>query len=111
MHRLTARLLLILVLVGTFVPMALAITAPPQHACCMRKPMHMHGAKSAEWHAVDCGRHSCCGSPTVPHWAQPSPPLGAHATHLPAALLADAHIVPRARQFNAVLSVRGPPLV
>ena len=40
MHRLTARLLLVLLLVGVFVPVALAISATSAHACCMRKPMH-----------------------------------------------------------------------
>ena len=48
MYRLTARLLLALLLAGTFVPVAMAISAPVPHACCMRKPMHDHGSGSPE---------------------------------------------------------------
>ncbi len=39
MHRLTARLLLFLALVGNLVPLALAATAAPR-ACCLRKGVH-----------------------------------------------------------------------
>ena len=46
MHRLTARLLLILMLSGTFAPAALAISAESPHACCKRKPLHDHGSDS-----------------------------------------------------------------
>ena len=48
MYRLTARLLLVLLLAGTFVPVAMAVSAPVPHACCMRKPMHDHGSGSRE---------------------------------------------------------------
>src|SRR5882672_6743134 len=48
MHRLTARLLLVLLLVGTFAPVALAISAPVLHACCMRKPLHDQGSRRVE---------------------------------------------------------------
>ena len=37
MHRLTARLLLFFALVGSLVPVALAASAAPTHACCLRK--------------------------------------------------------------------------
>jgi len=43
MHRLTARLLLLLLLVGVVAPLALAISAPPTPACCRRNGMHHCG--------------------------------------------------------------------
>src|SRR5580704_10021421 len=36
MYRLTARFLLVLLLVSVFAPVALAITVPAPHACCLR---------------------------------------------------------------------------
>jgi hypothetical protein len=66
MHRLIARLLLTFVLVGTFAPVALAISAPARHACCMRKPMHDHGSSGAELHTTPaCCNHDCCHPLTV----------------------------------------------
>ncbi len=56
MHRLTARLLLVLLLVGTFAPVALAISAPVPHACCMRKPLHDQGSRRVEGRARLKGR-------------------------------------------------------
>ncbi|MGA8489668.1 MAG: hypothetical protein WB711_04550 [Terriglobales bacterium] len=43
MHRLTARSLLVLMLVGVFVPVALAISPPPATVCCLRTGMHHCG--------------------------------------------------------------------
>src|SRR5258708_13412015 len=40
MHPLTARLLLVLLLVGTFAPVALPISAPCPHAACLTNPPH-----------------------------------------------------------------------
>jgi len=37
MQRLTARLLLLFALAGTFLPVVLQATAAPSHACCVRK--------------------------------------------------------------------------
>jgi len=61
MHRLTARVLLTLLLVGTFAPLALAISAPAPHACCMRKPMSGDAAPGSQFSATpDCCNHDCC---------------------------------------------------
>src|SRR5277367_2338203 len=49
MHRLTARVLMVLLLAGVLVPVAEAITAPTPHACCLRKPMH--DSQDAEFQA------------------------------------------------------------
>ena len=66
MHRLTARLLLVLLLVGVFAPVALAISATPAHACCMRKPMHGRPSHDAEFQGPPgCCQHDCCRPLTV----------------------------------------------
>jgi hypothetical protein len=67
-HRITARLLLLVLLVGVFAPAALAAIVPA-HACCVRKPMmHSHSAPpSSEFHATDCSSHRCCRPLTSSH--------------------------------------------
>ena len=60
MHRLTARLLLVFLLAGVFVPVGMAISAPLPHACCMRKAMHHHGSGSREIQAVGGRNGNCC---------------------------------------------------
>jgi hypothetical protein len=75
MHRLTARVLLTLLLVGTMAPLALALSAPAQHACCMRKPMSDAGAPKYQLNAFsyDCCNHDCCRTLTTSRWAQIAP--------------------------------------
>src|SRR5437899_354938 len=63
MNRWTARVLLLLLLMGTFGPVALAISASAQHACCMRKPMRRSGHENAfqsvsHQHTLGAGRDS-----------------------------------------------------
>src|SRR6266496_1719615 len=60
MQRLTARFLLLFALAGTLAPMAMAITAAPPHACCLRKSAHQcHGLDSvADERSVR--RNGCC---------------------------------------------------
>ena len=40
MHRLTTRLLLLVTILGNLGPLALAATATPPHACCVRQKIH-----------------------------------------------------------------------
>jgi len=110
MHRLTARLLLVLLLVGTFAPVALAISAPLPHACCMRKPMHEHGSRSLAAQAADEGHHNCCSPVTTAHWAELE--SGVHSTVRPplAFLPPDSHPRLRSNYDAALQPVRGPPL-
>jgi hypothetical protein len=110
MHRLTARLLLILLLAGIFTPVALALTAPMPHACCMRKPMHEPGSQDSEFHAPPgCCNHDCCRPLTVSQWAD----LGTGVTtcsSLPAARLQSRTLPANVLSLmHHVLSVRGPP--
>jgi len=112
MHRLTARALLVLLLVGTFVPVALAISAPASHACCVRKPMHGRPSHDAEFNAPPgCCQHDCCRVLTVSHWAQLSPSTSAQ--RMPACATLQA--VWREKHFAASLhyahSGRAPPQI
>src|ERR1700733_11796507 len=109
MHRATARLLLVLLLVGIFVPLALAISAAPQHACCLRKPMHGRPSHDSEFHAPPGGcQRDCCRILTVSQWASLSPTAMAHRTALTAALQIEPKI-----HFSASIayahSGRAPP--
>ena len=51
MHRVIARLLLVLLLTGIIAPVALAISAAPPHACCLRKPMQGRPSHDAQFQA------------------------------------------------------------
>jgi hypothetical protein len=74
MQRWTARLLLILLLVGVLAPVGLAATASEPHACCKRHPMHDAAPSGMEFHVPPgCCNHDCCRSLTVSHWADLGP--------------------------------------
>ncbi len=61
MQRLIARFLLLFTLVGTFVPLALAVSATPPHACCVRKIAHQcHGSARPESDHPAVGNANCC---------------------------------------------------
>jgi hypothetical protein len=110
MHRLTARLLLTLMLVGIFAPVALAISAPAPHACCMRKPMHDLSRPGFEFHspASHC-QHDCCHAVTGIRTAQLKPSAAGSiipvSSHLP---LQTESIRPISRDRSS-RSVRAPP--
>jgi len=79
MHRLTARFLLIFALAGNVIPLALAATAPPPHACCVRKvASHCHESAASESNqpsirASGCCSHDCCRAVITAQWANPQP--------------------------------------
>lgn len=111
MYRLTARVLLVLLLAGMFVPVAVAVSAPLPHACCMRKPMRDRGSLDGEMRAVEGGQNrSCCPPVTTAHWAELGTgfnpnihPQLAYLSPAPQPLLNSNH-------WNALQPVRGPPL-
>jgi len=73
MYRLIARILLVFTLVGLFAPAALAVGAPAQHACCMRKP---HGAQpGATIQPVPAPTGNCCPPIATAQWAAPCRPV------------------------------------
>jgi len=110
MHRLTARSLLVLLLVGVFAPVALAISAPPVHACCMRKPMHQPGSHDSTFNTPPgCCQHDCCRPLTVSQWAHVTPSANALATPAFAILQSDRQAHHFATSLNYAHSGRAPP--
>jgi hypothetical protein len=69
MQRLIARLLLVLLLAGTFTPVALAASMPTPHACCMRKTAHHRSSQGPAVQSVSCEDHRCCAPVTKVEWA------------------------------------------
>jgi hypothetical protein len=109
MNRLTARLLLTLMLLGTLAPAALAVYAPSPHACCKRKPLHNHGGHSSEFRASDRGNHDCCRPLTVSQRAQPCPSVSGCFSPPSATLLQQRNPSYRIIDFRESRSARAPP--
>ena len=111
MQRWTARFLLLLALVGTFVPLALAATAAPTHACCLRKAHHCHESAAADSEQLAirnaaCCNHDCCRAVTTPQWAQPQPGLTAVFARNVDARVAESRLGIPATQISASLRTR-----
>jgi hypothetical protein len=72
MQRLTAKFLLLFALIGTVVPVAIAVTAP-QHACCIRKTHHCHESASSDSTQLAISSktcdHDCCRAVSTSKWA------------------------------------------
>jgi len=70
MHRLTARALLLLILMGTLTPLQEALSAESPHACCLRK---MHGTSAHNGgpglHDAAVHQGNCCPPMITPHSA------------------------------------------
>lgn len=112
MHRLTARFLLTLMLVGTLTPLALAIAAPAPHACCMRKPMHGAATPNTEFHApLQCCGHDCCRTLTVSQWAHATLPLGTYSLTATASLESIVVLDEPPTFVASTLSARAPPQI
>ena len=110
MHRAIARLLLVLLLVGIFVPVALAISAAPAHACCLRKPMHGRSSHDAEFQApAGCCQHDCCRPLTVSQWAHVTPAVCSQVTPASATLESERQATPFTVPVNHAHSGRAPP--
>src|SRR5580698_9271047 len=83
MHRLTARFLLIVALVGSLAPLATAAAAPIR-ACCVRKAVHhCHDPLASKQisetgqlvvNDSSCCNHDCGRAVTQAQWAQAQPP-------------------------------------
>ena len=110
MHRLTARLLLVLLLLGILVPVALAISAAPPHACCLRKPMHGRPSHDAEFQVPPgCCQHDCCRPLTVSRAAHLTSKTCAQATLASTILQSERQPSRLATSVNRAHSGRAPP--
>lgn len=110
MRYMTARLLLVLLLVGTIAPVALAISVDQPHACCMRKPMHDQGSRNLEVQNVDSEHSNCCPPVTTAHWADLDSRIKSNLRPPLAYLPPDSHPVFRSNYENTLRPVRGPPV-
>jgi hypothetical protein len=109
MHRLTARLVLVLLLVGIFAPVALAFSATPPHACCLRKPLHRGDASHSQFSAVANNSRNCCPPVTTAQWASPGISVNAQRSLLVAALQTDPLSFHHSRDLRLSPCVRAPP--
>jgi len=116
MHRLTARLLLLFAITGTFVPIALAYSAPV-HACCVRKTTHhCHEAASNEdnqlhLHAGAGCNHDCCRGAATSQSARPQSPLTAASLAATYARALNAQPASPSAALVQFQSTRAPPAV
>jgi len=114
MHRLTARFLLLFVLVGNFVPLALAVAAGQAHACCVRKTAHhCYGGAIADSsrlsiHDASCCNHDCCRAVTTTHWAHPQPRTASLCREV-MSRVQELRKNPPVRESFALQSPRAPP--
>lgn len=108
MYRLTAGILLVLLLVGVIAPTAMAASGSAPHACCLR---HMrHADSSTNGIAAVTGHYgNCCPPSVTPHCAE----LGSPPPDKVPNSSGPAHAAPFVRPFGfdliSGLSVRGPP--
>jgi hypothetical protein len=119
MQRFTARLLLLFALAGTFVPLALAATAAPAHACCVRNTHHCHSAglhtdTSAQsdeliLHSAGCCNHDCCRGVTLTHSASPQSNIALAAAELASQLIQTQTSDAPGARFSSSQSTRAPP--
>jgi len=115
MQRLTARLLLLFALAGTFLPVALQATVAPAHACCWRKAVHhCHSSVETEPHepvvsSAGCCNHDCCRALTTAQWAHSEPASDSIAERRIAGHEIEASPVPTRVGFSGSHFTRGPP--
>lgn len=116
MQRLTAKFLLLFTLVGTFVPLALAVTVAPTHSCCIRKAAHQCRSSFTESdqravRSTACCNHNCCRAVTTSQSAHPgASPASVVARNLDIAI-SDSYAETPASELFALRSSRAPPRV
>jgi len=118
MERLIARFLLLVVLVGTFGPLALA-TAAPAHACCIRKASHhCHDSAASEQisetgqlviRGTACCNHDCCRALTTARWAHAEQPTSTSFTRNVETYLGRPFPVSPATEVFTFQASRAPP--
>jgi hypothetical protein len=116
MHRLIAKFLLLVALVGNLGPLALAATAAP-HACCIRKAVHhchdslaspSETGKLVIREAYNCN-HDCCRAVTTARWAQAQPSAAASFVQNIEAYLGHSNPVSPSTEPASFQSTRAPP--
>jgi hypothetical protein len=118
MHRLTARFLLLIALVGSLGPLALAAAAPIR-ACCVRKAVHhCHDSLASEQiletgqlalHDTSCCNHDCGRAVTTAQWAQAQPPAATELAPNVEAYVSQSTQVHPNTELSRFQSSRAPP--
>jgi hypothetical protein len=116
MRRLIASTLMLFLLVGISTPLALALSADPPHACCLRKKTHCHTTATElsdqrSFNGPKCPHHTCCRALSASHWARPQQSTHAAAIHEHQGALDYTNSVAYSSDLNASHAVRGPPPV
>lgn len=114
MRRLIASLVSLFLLAGISVPLALALSADPPHACCIRKKPHCHtmeGSDASEHalYAPSCANHSCCRALSASHWAHPQAPTNSAVVRERKVTLHEANSIVHVSDLKSAHAVRGPP--
>jgi hypothetical protein len=114
MQRLTARFLLLFALLGTFVPLALAVTAESPHACCLRKAVHQCHGSDPDERAIR--GNSCCNqgysrAVTTSQFAHPQTSLASISAQTVEAQIVESPAETPTRKLFASQSTRAPPQV
>jgi hypothetical protein len=112
MQRLTARFLLVFALVGTFVPLALAVTAAPPHACCLRKSVHQCHGSDPDERAIrsnSCCKQNYSRAVTTSQWAHPQSSLTSFSAQTIESRQAESRVEAPANELLSSQSTRAPP--
>ncbi len=113
MQRLTARLLLLFAIAGTFVPLGLEATTAAVHACCRRNALHScHASKESDGLSVrgmGCCGHDCGRGVSTSQTAQPGPAIAASFDQYASGRILDLGADSPRSSVVAFHSSRAPP--
>ncbi len=111
MHRLTARLFLVLLLVSVFAPSALAVAAPAPHACCLRmKHDCTETSHGPQFQALPtCCNRDCCRPLLSSQWVGNPQPRIVYVTPVSSPLSSSLLSVHHSDARSTSHSGRAPP--
>jgi hypothetical protein len=117
MHRVVARFLLLTALAGNLIPLALAATIAPRHACCVRKAVHpCHGSTASGSEQLVVTNSGCCQQDSgralaTSHNACPSPQGWTRVAPTECRRSVDAQSETPAAARRTLQSTRAPPQI
>jgi len=116
MRKKVAGFLLLFALAGNIVPLALAATTAPLHACCIRKSAHhCHDSASSNFaqlmaRGAGCCGHDCCRAASISQHASPPSERAVISSWDTSIPVAESESSKAGGDFFAARSTRGPPL-
>jgi hypothetical protein len=115
MHRLIARSLLFVALVGNLTPLALAAATAPPHACCLRKAVHhCHDSLASETdqpvvRSADCCNRACGTAVTTVRWAYAQLPVSSFVAQNVETHLGQPDLASPDAELSRFQATRAPP--